>query len=184
MPKCKNVSNRYFKGTESSPKGLGWCASGMKIGTVKKGNDNKKWIIRKISNGNKKWFKLQNNLNKSKMSSLDKLQSKELQKKLKKIGIKVFVYKNKLMNDYWIQNMPWNYVHNKLGENYLDEKFIIIVLKIQDSKTVYLGDGGIYIQHNNITYKIKKQLQNIMKEEFGNKYTWSGKNSHALFVKF
>ena len=32
MPTCKNNPSRSYKGTEPSPKGLGYCASGEKIG--------------------------------------------------------------------------------------------------------------------------------------------------------
>ena len=41
MPKCKNNPSRSYKGTEPSPKGLGYCASGEKIGKKRKGYDRK-----------------------------------------------------------------------------------------------------------------------------------------------
>ena len=58
MPKCKNDKTRSFKGTEPSPKGLGYCAHSMKIGAVKKGKDGNKWIVKEIKNGNKRWVKV------------------------------------------------------------------------------------------------------------------------------
>ena len=36
MPKCKNVDTGTYKGTEPSPKGLGYCARGEKVGKKKK----------------------------------------------------------------------------------------------------------------------------------------------------
>lgn len=39
MPKCKNDPKRSYKGTEPSPKGLGYCAHTMKLNTKKKGTD-------------------------------------------------------------------------------------------------------------------------------------------------
>ena len=36
MPKCKNDPTRYYKGSEPSPKGLGYCAHGLKEGDKKK----------------------------------------------------------------------------------------------------------------------------------------------------
>lgn len=33
MPKCKNDNKRTYKGTEPSPKGLGYCAHAEKINT-------------------------------------------------------------------------------------------------------------------------------------------------------
>ena len=58
MPPCKNNPKRSYKGTEPSPKGLGYCASGEKVGTIKKGKDKKKWIIKEIKNKVKRWVKL------------------------------------------------------------------------------------------------------------------------------
>ena len=57
MPVCKNNPKRNYKGTEPSPKGLGWCASGEKIGKKRKGKDGNIWIIKKVSNGSKRWMK-------------------------------------------------------------------------------------------------------------------------------
>ena len=36
MPKCKNDIKKSYKGTEPSPKGLGWCAGSMKDKTKKR----------------------------------------------------------------------------------------------------------------------------------------------------
>jgi len=58
MPKCKNGPTKKYKGTEPSPKGLGYCAHSMKIGEVKKGKDGNKWKVRKIKNGSKRWMKV------------------------------------------------------------------------------------------------------------------------------
>ena len=57
MPKCKNNPQRTYIGNEPSPKGLGYCASGEKIGTIKKGRNNEKWITKKMPNGSKRWVK-------------------------------------------------------------------------------------------------------------------------------
>ena len=57
MPICKNNPTRNYKGTEPSPKGFGWCASGEKIGKKRKGKDGNMWIIKKVSNGSKRWMK-------------------------------------------------------------------------------------------------------------------------------
>ena len=45
MPKCKNSDTGTYKGTEPSPKGLGYCAKGEKINKKMKGNDGNMWII-------------------------------------------------------------------------------------------------------------------------------------------
>ena len=57
MPKCKNDSTKTYKGTEPSPKGLGYCAHFEEIGKIKKGLDGNKWIITINKNGIKRWIK-------------------------------------------------------------------------------------------------------------------------------
>ena len=57
MPKCKNNPLRHYKGTEPSPKGLGWCASGESIGKKRKGKDGNMWIIQKTKKS-KRWVRL------------------------------------------------------------------------------------------------------------------------------
>ena len=52
MPKCKNDKTRSYKGTEPSPKGLGFCAEAEKGGTIKKGKDNEKWIVKVLLKNN------------------------------------------------------------------------------------------------------------------------------------
>lgn len=56
MPTCKNKPNRYYKGDEPSPKGRGYCASGETIGTIKKGKDGTKWIV-KASGKTQRWVR-------------------------------------------------------------------------------------------------------------------------------
>lgn len=49
MPACKNDSKRYYKGTEPSPKGNGWCAHAEKVGKRRKGRDGKMWQVKSSS---------------------------------------------------------------------------------------------------------------------------------------
>lgn len=58
MPKCINDPSRSYKGTEPSPKGLGYCAHSEKINSKKNGKDGNVWIVKKIKNGSKRWVKL------------------------------------------------------------------------------------------------------------------------------
>ena len=60
MPKCLNNPKKSYKGTEPSPKGLGYCAGGMKVGEKKKGKDGNMWIVKQVKNGSKRWMKLEN----------------------------------------------------------------------------------------------------------------------------
>ena len=61
MPKCKNDKTSYYKGSEPSPKGLGYCARCLKVGMVKRGKDGNKWEVRKTKNGIKRWMKVVEN---------------------------------------------------------------------------------------------------------------------------
>jgi len=56
MPKCNNDITKSYRGTEPSPKGLGWCAHAEKIGGKRKGLDGNMWVAKIISNGSKRWF--------------------------------------------------------------------------------------------------------------------------------
>ena len=83
MPKCKNDPARSYKGTEPSPKGLGFCAHAMKEGATKKGKDGNKWIIKKVKNGSKRWMKVSG---KGKLQKVDKkVKKKEVNKKVNKV---------------------------------------------------------------------------------------------------
>ena len=64
MPTCKNDPSKKYKGTEPSPKGLGWCAHGEKEGKVRKGKDGNEWIVKKVKNGSRRWVKNNKNSNK------------------------------------------------------------------------------------------------------------------------
>ena len=58
MPKCTNDSSRYYKGTEPSPKGLGFCAHACKLGQRKRGHDGNMWIVRENKKSKtKRWAK-------------------------------------------------------------------------------------------------------------------------------
>ena len=49
---CKNNPKKTYLGSEPSPKGLGYCASGEKEGTEMKGKDGNMWVKK-----NGKWVK-------------------------------------------------------------------------------------------------------------------------------
>ena len=66
MPKCKNADTGTYKGTEPSPKGLGYCARGEKVGKKKKGLDGKEcWDGYKLAGTKKKGGKTVDNCVKS-----------------------------------------------------------------------------------------------------------------------
>ena len=57
MPKCKNDPQKTYKGSEPSPKGLGWCAHAETEGQVRRGLDQNEWVVRKTKNGTPRWVK-------------------------------------------------------------------------------------------------------------------------------
>ena len=194
MPICKNNPNRKYKGTEPSPKGLGWCASGEKIGKKRKGKDGNMWIIKKVSNGSKRWMrysktesksktknKTKTKLNKNQLQTLSILKN-DIKKNLSKISVKTYIFVNKKINDKYFIDNAWDYVEKKLGNDYLDSKFIIVVIK-KDNNNIVLDNGGVYIQHNNIKYNTKKELISIFKKYLNNKFIWNGNQNKSIFVK-
>lgn len=57
MPKCKNGSG-YYKGSEPSPKGRGFCAHNLSEGARKIGIDKKFWKVVTGKDGVKRWVKV------------------------------------------------------------------------------------------------------------------------------
>ena len=55
MPKCKNDDKTYYRGTEPSPTGRGYCAHRCKIGEIKKGKNGQTWKVETTRNGVKRW---------------------------------------------------------------------------------------------------------------------------------
>ena len=61
MPKCKNDPKKSYKGTEPSPKGLGYCAHDEKLGKIRKGKDGNTWKVESTKSGVLRWIKLKEN---------------------------------------------------------------------------------------------------------------------------
>lgn len=58
MPACKNDATKSYKGTEPSPKGLGYCSHAEKIGTTRKGRDGCMWEVKAVGKTKvKRWMK-------------------------------------------------------------------------------------------------------------------------------
>ena len=201
MPKCKNDDTKRYKGSEPSPKGLGYCAHAEKEGTKKTGQDGNLWFVKKIKNGSLRWIKMnktstsQNkkkkqqskiikkyrHLNKSQLKTLYKIK-KELKKELKKIDVKLFIINNKIRYGRFWSDYPWDVVMDKL-DNFDQHKVLIVNLKLCEDNEIVLTDKGLYIQHSNIKYSIKKKVVTILKNLFGKNYSWNGKQSQAIHIK-
>jgi len=105
-----------------------------------------------------------------------------IKNELEKVGIKVIMYPLYLSeNGYYIINDAWNYANEIIDND--KTPYIIIVLKINDNILDLQEDKSLQIQHSNITYKNKKNLIQIFDKVLGNKYQWSGKQTHTINVK-
>ncbi len=76
MPLCKNDPTSTYKGTEPSPKGLGYCAHTCNIGTSQLGKDGNTWTVKSDKNKVKKWVKNKVKLTKSQENTIEKLKRK------------------------------------------------------------------------------------------------------------
>jgi hypothetical protein len=140
------------------------------VGTRKVGMNGNNWIIKQNKNKVKRWVKI------NKTNEKEQEKKKELTNLLKKIGVTVHSVNNKLVRGMYIQNYPWDVVrekYEKKSREMLDDTFIIIV---------HEGDL-IQIQHNNIKGKIKKELIQIFKQIYKNKFSWNEKTTGAMFIK-
>jgi hypothetical protein len=70
MPKCINDASSSFKGTEPSPKGLGYCAHAEKVGSKMKGKNGKMWIIQLVAGKTKRWVPYKDSTNASTSAEL------------------------------------------------------------------------------------------------------------------
>lgn len=187
MPKCKNDNTRSYKGTEPSPKGLGYCAHPEKIGKKRKGKDGNMWIIKSTSKGILRWVKYKDNKKKDKniFSELNKRQidiinilKTDIKKELKKIDVKLIFKKLKKINGYYI--LDYVYPEDYDIDN---DKFIIVVLKLDDTNKLYIPKKELNLQHINIKYKTKKDTINIFNKYLKNNFKWSGKQKDTINIK-
>jgi len=203
MPFCKNDPKKSYIGNEPSPKGLGYCAHAENVGVVRKGLDGNKWIISTTSKGVKRWVKhkiekkmkkdvgikkmkkdsvkhMFSNLKKSQLKIIDLLKN-DVKKELKTIGVKLMLKKLKLINGWYIIDYVWpepgTFDINK-------DKFIIVVLRLDKNNKLYTPNDELDCQHNGIVYKTKKDVIEIFKKYFGNKFKWDGKQEHILTIKY
>ena len=109
MPKCKNDPTRSYKGTEPSPKGLGFCAHAMKEGATKKGKDGNKWIVKEVKNGSKRWMKVSG---KGKPQKVDK--GKVVRKRVNVKGKgKMYAWNKDMFEGFVIEKNPESKMYGK-----------------------------------------------------------------------
>lgn len=163
MLKCKNDPKRTYKGTEPSPKGLGYCAHNMKVDTIKKGKDGNKWIVKKVKNGSKRWVKIKDESLKRKKLNREIKEKKTLNSNLIQKNVNFdFNLKNAKIN--FIKELLLNYNKNEIKflKKYINDKnFIIDINNKINEKDVNkilkkLTEKNV---QNNIIKKIKNNLK-------------------------
>lgn len=196
MPKCINNSKKTYKGTEPSPKGLGYCAAEEKVNTRKKGRDKNFWIIKETKNKTKRWVKetkntkttkkikptkstkktkkgVFSNLTDEQLDIINKI-IKTLRKELTKININVYKTNLKQINGHY----PNELIH----ANNEIEPYIIIVFKINNDNTLNIISNEINIHHAGLD-DIKNDVDEIFKKIFKNNYNWNKKRTSTINIK-
>jgi len=135
MPKCKNSNTGTYKGTEPSPKGLGYCARGEKIGKKKKGLDGNMWEVKETKNGTPRWIKI----TQTKKSNIKKVEKKKVEKKkVEKKKVEKKKVEKKKVEKKKVKNINTKniivYRNNKIFKN--DNE-----LKISNNDLIYLIFG-------------------------------------------
>ena len=130
------------------------------------------------------YSKLTRELNKSQKKNFNNLIN--IKKDIEKLGINVFIIRLPPYNRRWFIDYAWDIViekYKKKGIKWLDQRFIIIVLKLNREGTLNLDNGEINIQHNNLKYNYKKDFDKLMKDKLKSKYSWDGKSKHTIKIK-
>ena len=138
MPTCKNDPSKKYKGTEPSPKGMGWCAHGEKEGKVRKGKDGNQWIVKKVKNGSKRWIK---------NKVIKKVTKKLTVNKLKKKSIKYAInHKN---------DPKYKWIKTKQTNNFNFNNYLSISAKFNKSNTI------IGLKEKNKNYTLSYFILNV-----------------------
>ncbi len=138
MPKCKNANTGTYKGTEPSPKGLGYCARGEKVGKKKKGLDGNMWEVKETKKGIARWVKITKkdkstkkkksikNKSTKKKSIKDKSTKKKSTKKKSTKKKKSFKYPTlleQMKDNPWMKDILIKVANNEMLTDYDKELF-------------------------------------------------------------
>ena len=194
MPKCIDDPSRSYKGTEPSPKGLGYCAHTQSVGTSKTGNDGNIWIVKTTYKGTKRWVK---NSNSNKKTPVKRKAPKRVSKKktsgkrksTRKVSKKkkspLVVNKNMTRKEFlrWMKQIDTRPKTYEKTENGTYPITWNIGSDLKENE-IYTTDLGIFFHGNNgqsvtssytkPSYTLKKSeirkiVRNIVKEEQKNR---------------
>jgi len=187
MPNCKNDPTHSYKGTEPSPKGLGYCAHNMKVGAIKKGKDGNKWEIRKVKNGSKRWMKVKDEYIKSKNNKDIEIYCKKFVIYKKNVGKVKFLrrYKDKfeILRGIDVGNKQ---IHKYISYNKFENKITKIPdgfrknkISKRDINEFYCGNIKYLDETNEEYLKIKKKMKGYKKY----RTHWNGGSPYLCYVK-
>ena len=205
MLKCKNDPTRNYKGTEPSPKGLGFCAHAETIGEKRKGKDGNDWIVKETKNGIKRWIKIkeEKNLNKLKLEDffqLTVIPPKKINKYLiinpilkKIIDVIIPKVKKNKINFYFIplvlsdNGIYWtDYAHSYLnefyGKKYLDSNFIQLTVYMNNNLKLNY-DRDILIDYQ-LSLDQQQIIYDIFSEYLPYNYDWDGNQLKVMKISY
>ena len=166
MPPCKNDITKTYKGTEPSPKGLGYCAHAEDVGKIMAGKDKDMWIITETSQKVKRWSKL-----KDKCSYFVEYQSHHPRKEyfgleFRKGYIHKFISYN--LFEEKERKIPESYKNYYISGN---KKISIEKMSKEMIKEYYCGSLKILKEDNKEYLEIKNKLQGYKTYFIRSQYT-------------
>ena len=173
MPKCKNSSTGTYKGTEPSPKGLGYCARGEKLGKKKKGLDGNMWEVKETNKGIARWVKISKKSTKKPVKKSAKKSTKKSTKSVKKPVKKISKRPigNLTVTDIIVHKNNKVFKNNKLtiSNNNLVYLQMFKINKNTTGSRLYFGLANL---KGNKKEEIKNLKLNIKKKTF--EFTYNG----------
>ena len=182
MPKCKNSSTGTYKGTEPSPKGLGYCARGEKLGKKKKGLDGNMWEVKKTKNGIERWVKITKTQKSVKKSAKNKSVKKSAKNKSVKKSTKnksitknftaknIIIYKNnkvfKTNNKLTISNNNLVYLMFNGDKNKTGGRLYFGLANLKGNKNETIKDLKLNKKKQTFEFRYKGQWEDESTGEF------------------
>ena len=194
MPYCKNDPKKSYKGTEPSPKGLGYCAHCEKIGKIMKGLDGNKWIIVETSKGLKRWIKYSNEKTISKRA---KTKSDKNNKTNKKDCSKFVIYRKKFETGFFMKTTQYDfitglkdkekrYVRKFISYNKFEKEYTKIPDDYHKQKISKDMINNYYCGSKKILEKDNELYPKIKKKHIGDKHYfthWNGGKPFCIYIK-
>jgi len=164
MPKCKNSSTGTYKGTEPSPKGLGYCARGEKLRKKKKGLDGNMWEVKKTKNGIDRWVKITKTKKSVKKSAKKKSTTKNFTAK------NIIVHKNnkvlKTNNKLTISNNNLVYLMFNGDINKTGGRLYFGLANLKRNKNETIKDLKLNKKKQTFEFRYKGQWEDESTEKF------------------